>query len=94
MLKNIESITRIIAHLAFTVVMGYLFFAAKDMRDEWKQLTDKVSSAFGENRVTIAFEMKMPEGSKGDPAIDLTNAFMKLILPNKTDNNKPKPVSP
>ena len=93
MLKNIESITRIIAHLAFTALMGYLFFAAKDMRDEWKQLSEKIGGAFGENRVTIAFEMKMPEGSNS-PAVDLTSTFMKLILPSKTDLNKPKPVSP
>lgn len=89
MLKSIESIVRIIANLMLIASLGYGIRVSMSIHEDWKQLTEKIHSAFSENRVTIAVELKLPEDSKESPSTTLTNALLQMVLPTKKD---PKPA--
>lgn len=84
MLKSLESITRIAAHLMLVATLGYTMYLASNAHDDWKLLSNKIGSAFSENRVTIALEFKLPEGSKQEPtSATIANAFLQMVLPKK-----------
>ena len=90
MLKSIESIVRIIANLMLIASLGYGLHVTMNIHEDWKQLSAKIQSAFSENRVTIALELKLPEGSKESPSTALTNALLQMVLPTKKE---PKPAN-
>lgn len=91
MLKNFESITRVLMNLA---VIGSIIYGVSLMHEThqgMKQLMEKVDAAFEGNRVTIALEMKLPEGSKNDPTVDLTSSLLRLIAPKNEAKPKASP---
>lgn len=91
MLKHFESVTRILMNIAVFCSVAYGIILMHDMHQGMKQLVEKISTAFEGNRVTIALEMKLPEGSKTDPTVDLTSSLLRLIAPKSEARSKASP---